>query len=149
MRVPALRIAQAFLTDLSFVQDRVGLMHCFIWQVPQWSRIGRLKRSAFPNLGGGGHTFGGGAGAGMMASIAGRLLCDTYLGARELLREVDYTMTTLARVHLGQCRSDLAAADVPGGHAFCNISDYCSTAAGINWQAIQVRRAENHGAWRA
>ena len=83
-------------------------------QVPQWSRIGRLKRSTFPNLGGGGHTFGGGAGAGMMSAIAGRLLCDTYLGARELLREVDYTMTTLARIHLGQARSDLAASDVPG-----------------------------------
>ena len=83
-------------------------------QVPQWSRIGRLKRASFPNLGGGGHTFGGGAGAGMMSAIAGRLLCDTYLGARELLREVDYTMTTLARIHLGQSRSDLSAADVPG-----------------------------------
>ena len=43
-----------------------------------------------------------------MSAIAGRLLCDTYLGARELLREVDYTMTTLARIHLGQNRSDLA-----------------------------------------
>ena len=84
--------------------------------MPQWSRIGRLKRSSFPNLGGGGHTFGGGAGMGMMSAIAGRLLCDTYLGARELLREVDYTMTTLARIHLGQARSDLAASDVPGAH---------------------------------
>ena len=52
----------------------------------------------------------------MMSAIAGRLLCDTYLGARELLREVDYTMTTLARIHLGQNRSDLAASDVPGKH---------------------------------
>lgn len=91
-------------------------------QVPQWSRIGRLKRSAFPNLGGGGHTFGGGAGAGMMTALAGRLLCDTYLGARELLREVDYTMTTLARIHLGQTRSDLAASDVPGKP---NIERFC------------------------
>ena len=92
-------------------------------QVPQWSRIGRLKRSSFPNLGGGGHTFGGGAGAGMMSAIAGRLLCDTYLGARELLREVDYTMTTLARVHLGQARSDLAASDVPGAPQALRCSD--------------------------
>lgn len=84
-------------------------------QVPQWSRVGRLKRSAFPNLAsGGGHSFGGGAGPGLMAALAGRLICDTYLGARELLHEVDYTMTTLARIHLGQTRSDLAAADVPG-----------------------------------
>ena len=32
-------------------------------QVPHWSSLGRLKRSKFPSLGGGGHTFGGGAGA--------------------------------------------------------------------------------------
>ncbi len=84
-------------------------------QVPQWSRIGRLKRSAFPNLGsGGGHSFGGGAGPGLLAALAGRLICDTYLGARELLHEVDYTMATLSRIHLGQTRSDLSAADVPG-----------------------------------
>lgn len=50
--------------------------------------MGRLKRSKFPSLAGGGHTFGGGAGAGLLSATAGRLLCDTYLGARELLREV-------------------------------------------------------------
>jgi DNA polymerase alpha subunit A len=76
--------------------------------------VGRLKRSTFPNLSGGGHTFGGGAGAGLLTALAGRLLCDTYLGARELLREVDYTMTTLAHVYLNETRCDLAASDVPG-----------------------------------
>jgi hypothetical protein len=44
-----------------------------------WSRIGRLRRATFPKLTGGGHTFGGGAGPGLMAALAGRLLCDTYL----------------------------------------------------------------------
>lgn len=83
-------------------------------QVPQWSRVGRLRRSTFPSLGGGGGSFGGGAGPGLLPAMAGRLICDTYLGARELLHEVDYTMATLARIHLGQTRSDLAAADVPG-----------------------------------
>ena len=48
----------------------------------QWSRVGRLKRAKFPSLKGGGHTFGGGAGAGALACTAGRLLCDTYLSAR-------------------------------------------------------------------
>lgn len=41
-------------------------------QVPNWSRVGRLKRSKFPSLGGGGHTFGGGAGAGVMTVLAGQ-----------------------------------------------------------------------------
>ena len=34
--------------------------------------MGRLKRSKFPSLGGGGHTFGGGAGAGVMTVLAGK-----------------------------------------------------------------------------
>jgi hypothetical protein len=41
-----------------------------------------------PRLTGGGATFGAGAGPGAMACIAGRLLCDTYVSSRELLREV-------------------------------------------------------------
>lgn len=51
-------------------------------QVPQWSRIGRLKRNTFPKLVGGGNVFGGGASPGAMTCIAGRLLCDTYLSCR-------------------------------------------------------------------
>jgi hypothetical protein len=35
--------------------------------------------------------------AGALGAIAGRLLCDTYLSARELVKEVDYTLKTLAR----------------------------------------------------
>ena len=48
--------------------------HTASLQVPNWSRIGRLKRSKFPNLRGGGHTFGGGAGAGMLAALSGQQL---------------------------------------------------------------------------
>jgi hypothetical protein len=44
-----------------------------------WSRIGRLSRSTFPKLTGGGHVFGGGASPGALGCLAGRLLCDTYL----------------------------------------------------------------------
>lgn len=83
-------------------------------QIPLWSRIGRLKRVAFPSLTGGGGVFGGGASHGLMTVLAGRLLCDTYLAARELLKEVEYTMKGLARKYLGQERQDLSAADVPG-----------------------------------
>ncbi len=48
--------------------------------------------------------------------LIGRLLCDTYLSARELVKEVDYTLATLSRNLLNQERQDLAAADVPGKH---------------------------------
>lgn len=81
-------------------------------QAPHWSRIGRLKRSTFPSLKGGGSVFGGGASPGLLAALAGRLVCDTYLSARELVKEVDYTLKTLARSLLQQERTDLS--DVPG-----------------------------------
>ena len=86
-------------------------------KVPHWSSLGRLKRSRFPHLGGGGHSFGGGAGAGQLSVVAGRLVCDTYLAARDLVRETDYTLTTLSRNLLGERRAEVGAADVPGKFA--------------------------------
>ncbi len=67
-----------------------------------------------PSLTGGGHTFGGGAGPGLQAALAGRLLVDTYLAARETVKEVDYSLATLSRSLLSQERSDLQASSVPG-----------------------------------
>lgn len=86
-------------------------------QIPHWSGLGRLKRSKFPSLSGGGHQYGGGASPGLQSVLAGRLLCDTYLASRDLVREVDYTLSTLARSLLGESRGELAAADVPGRYA--------------------------------
>lgn len=53
-------------------------------QVQLWSRLGRLKRSTFPKMTGGGHTFGGGAAPGLLNVLAGRLLCDTYLSGETI-----------------------------------------------------------------
>ncbi len=106
-----------------------------IMQVPHWSSLGRLKRLKFPSLGGGGGSFGGGAGPGAMSVVAGRLICDTYLSARELVKEVDYTLTTLSLSLLKQERADLAPSDVPGGElsigraatgAACSLQDEVS-----------------------
>lgn len=55
-----------------------------------WSKIGRLKRSVMPKLTKGTRVFGSGASLGIMSCIAGRLLCDTYLCSRDLLKEVTY-----------------------------------------------------------
>ncbi|KAL6757111.1 hypothetical protein V8C86DRAFT_3135851 [Haematococcus lacustris] len=82
-------------------------------KVPLWSRLGRLKRSSFPKLTGGGQAFGGGASAGALSVLAGRLLCDTYLSARELLKEVDYTLKTLARSQLNEVRTEVTLAELP------------------------------------
>jgi DNA polymerase alpha subunit A len=86
-------------------------------KVAHWSRLGRLKRSRFPSLGGGGGAFGGGAGAGALGALAGRLLADTYLAAREYCREVSYTLTALAQRQLGLPRAEIASADIPGRYA--------------------------------
>lgn len=53
----------------------------------------------------------------MLAVLAGRLLCDTYLAARDLVREVDYTLGTLARSLLGEARVDVSPGDVPARYA--------------------------------
>ena len=81
-------------------------------KVPHWSSLGRLKRTKFPNLGGGGHSYGGGAGAGAMSVVAGRLICDTYLAARDLVRETEYTLTALSRNLLGELRLEINSADI-------------------------------------
>ena len=94
--------------------DHSGDSAAVLAQVPHWSRLGRLKRTKLPNLSGGGHVFGGGASQGIMTVLAGRLLCDTYLAARELVKEVDYTLKTLSHSLLQQERHELSASDVPG-----------------------------------
>ena len=53
-----------------------------------WSKIGRLRRSVMPRLTKGNTLYGSGASPGIMSCIAGRLLCDTYLCSRDLLKEV-------------------------------------------------------------
>eukprot|EP00889_Picochlorum_renovo_P005130 jgi/Picre1/32160/NNA_007506.t1 len=81
-------------------------------KVPHWASLGRLKRSKFPNLGGGGHSYGGGAGAGALSVVAGRLICDTYLAARDLVRETEYTLTALSRNLLGELRVEVHSGDI-------------------------------------
>ena len=81
-------------------------------KVPHWACLGRLKRTKFPNLGGGGHSHGGGAGAGALSVVAGRLICDTYLAARELVREAEYSLTALSRNLLGEVRTEIGSAEI-------------------------------------
>ncbi|XP_019267003.1 PREDICTED: DNA polymerase alpha catalytic subunit [Nicotiana attenuata] len=78
-----------------------------------WSKIGRLKRSVMPKLTKGNTIFGSGASPGIMSCIAGRLLCDTYLSSRELLKEVSYSLTQLAKTQLNKDRKEISPHDVP------------------------------------
>jgi hypothetical protein len=45
---------------------------------------------------------------------AGRLVCDTYLAAREfLMKETTYTMSALAKAHFDYVRKEIDPLDVP------------------------------------
>jgi DNA polymerase alpha subunit A len=73
------------------------------------SSIGRLRRSQLPRVTAGSNgqeTF-----VGVLA--AGRLVCDTYLSAREVLRETTYTLSNLARTQLGTDRREVDPLEVP------------------------------------
>ncbi|KAB1214754.1 DNA polymerase alpha catalytic subunit [Morella rubra] len=78
-----------------------------------WSKIGRLKRSMMPKLAKGSTIFGSGASPGILSCIAGRLLCDTYLCSRDLLKEVSYSLTQLAKTQLNKDRKDITPHDIP------------------------------------
>ncbi|KAM6564315.1 hypothetical protein CsatB_024313 [Cannabis sativa] len=78
-----------------------------------WSKIGRLKRSVMPKLSKGNTIFGSGASPGIMSCIAGRLLCDTYLSSRDLLKEVSYSLTELTKTQLNKDRKEISPQDIP------------------------------------
>jgi DNA polymerase alpha subunit A len=66
-----------------------------------WSRLGRLRRNIMPKLQGGGRSS-----YGERAVMSGRLVCDTYLVAKELLlRETSYGLVELCRSQL-KCKID-------------------------------------------
>ncbi|KAH6838068.1 DNA-directed DNA polymerase [Perilla frutescens var. hirtella] len=78
-----------------------------------WSKIGRLNRSTMPKLHKGSSVFGSGASPGIMSCLAGRLLCDTYICSRDLLKEVSYSLTQLAKTQLNKDRKEITPHDIP------------------------------------
>ena len=78
--------------QLSSFLNQLCILILQVCRVPSsmWSKIGRLKRSVMPKLSKGNTIFGSGASPGIVSCMAGRLLCDTYLCSRDLLKEVWY-----------------------------------------------------------
>jgi DNA polymerase alpha subunit A len=63
----------------------VLLSRCKELKVGSWDRLGRLKRGTFPGQG----RFENGVKDWVIAEcLSGRVLCDTYISSKELLREV-------------------------------------------------------------
>ncbi len=67
-------------------------------RIPRWSRLGRLNRTQPPNFRGGG--FGGNRGA--ASAMAGRLVCDLKISAKELIRCKSYELAALSEKLLGE-----------------------------------------------
>ncbi|KAL2899123.1 DNA polymerase alpha catalytic subunit, partial [Bienertia sinuspersici] len=78
-----------------------------------WSKIGRLKRKDMAMLTKGRTVFGSGGSPSMMSCIAGCLLCDTFLCSQDLLKEVSYSLTQLAKTQLNRDRKEIAPKDIP------------------------------------
>lgn len=68
-------------------------------KIEHWSRIGRLRRNVWPKL----QTGAGGTGDSSFAErqiASGRLLCDTYRAAQDLISSKSYSLTFLASTRL-------------------------------------------------
>lgn len=76
-----------------------------ILKIPHWSRIGRLKRQNFPmrRADQTGYT---GSQWLPRISTCGRLLVDTYVSSKELVRETNYDLSNLAQRQLKTERQD-------------------------------------------
>ncbi len=66
-------------------------------KVDNWSRLGRLNWSQWPKARGAGSTE---ASFGERQITSGRVICDTYISARDLVRSKDYSLQTLVETHL-------------------------------------------------
>ncbi|KAJ6823181.1 DNA polymerase alpha catalytic subunit [Iris pallida] len=104
-----------------------------------WSKIGRLKRSVMPKLTRSSFLYGSGASLGIMSCIAGRLLCDTYLCSRDLLREDSYSLTALAKTQLNKNRKEILPHDIPvlfhASETLLQLVEYAETDA---WLSLEL-----------
>eukprot|EP00730_Choanoeca_flexa_P004366 TRINITY_DN11674_c3_g2_i1.p1 TRINITY_DN11674_c3_g2~~TRINITY_DN11674_c3_g2_i1.p1 ORF type:complete len:1089 (+),score=318.58 TRINITY_DN11674_c3_g2_i1:255-3269(+) len=92
--------------DLDVLMHRIKTLN-----IPHWSRIGRLRRNAMPNLK---------ANIGNQSNVAmerdlvsGRLMLDTQTSARELIRQVSYALTDLVSTQLGAKRVEIEQESIP------------------------------------
>ena len=74
-------------------------------KIPHWSRIGRLKRQTFPMRRADQTGYSGSQWLPRI-STCGRLLVDTYVSSKELVRETNYDLSNLAQRQLKAERQD-------------------------------------------
>lgn len=87
----------------------VLLNRCKELKVMTWSKLGRRRRMQLPPK----NSFSGRKDYAIAEAMSGRLLCDTYLTAKELLRETTYSLTNLAGTQLKAMRQEIEPVDIP------------------------------------
>jgi DNA polymerase Pol2 len=88
---------------------QVILARCVEHKVKIWSKMGRHRRMELPNK----NYFTSGKEWAISEALSGRLLCDTYLTAKEHLKETTYSLTNLAETQLKTTRREIEPMDVP------------------------------------
>jgi DNA polymerase alpha subunit A len=73
-----------------------------------WSKLGRRRRTGVLTKGSTKNKD-----YAIADAVAGRLLCDTYLSSKELLRETNYSLTNLAATQLKTSRVEIEPIDIP------------------------------------
>lgn len=78
-------------------------------KVQGWSKLGRRRRTKMPSK----SSFSARKDYAIQDAMSGRLLCDTYLTAKELLRETTYSLTNLSATLLKTPRQEIEPVDIP------------------------------------
>jgi len=81
-------------------------------KILHWSKVGRMRMRTMPKLNGGTSAFSGNTFA-QWSVVAGRLMCDTFLSAQELLpSQRSYALKELAYSHLNTTKVDVDQSQV-------------------------------------
>jgi DNA polymerase Pol2 len=88
---------------------QVLLARCVEHKIKFWSKIGRNRKIEMPSK----SHFTSAKDWAIADALSGRILCDTYLSAKEHLRETTYSLKNLAETQLQTSRQEIEPMDVP------------------------------------
>jgi len=97
----------------------VLLNRCVELKVSMWSKIGRRRQMRLPSS----SQFGNGNSWAIDKALEGRVMCDTWLSAKEFLgRETTYSLANLSKTQLGvEDRKEIEPEEVP---AYCRTGQH-------------------------
>lgn len=110
-----------------------------IMRISHWSRIGRLRKNSMPMRKMDAQSYSGASWVPRLVSC-GRLLVDTFLNAKELVRETNYDLGHLAQTQLKKSRKDFDDDMLP--RLYCSsdtifqLADHTETDAYLTFQLM-------------